>query len=165
MRKKICFYTKINQNTLSLFPPTTSKFHCSGPAWDDTSKSIANLGCRCPACSSLHGPVLFTSFGLQPSSLLLLLLLLLLILVVFQDSISYKCSTTQNNLLPLSVTWRRFLQSPEENQQALPNYMLLSRCLNAHNLLCFPNKRFQCSQGIKAWNATYMYYFICIIWH
>ena len=46
--------------------PQNSRADSSGPAQAHVSKSIANLGCRCPACSSLHWPLLFTSFGLLP---------------------------------------------------------------------------------------------------
>lgn len=44
--------------------------------------------------------------------------LLLLFFLVFQDSISYKYSTTQYNLLPLSVTRRRF-QSQQDSTPEL----------------------------------------------
>lgn len=157
MRKKWVVKGKLIKILHHCSLPQTSRLDSSNPAQANVSKSIANLSCRCPAYSSLHGPVLFTSFGLPPLSLPLFLLLLLLHHLMFQDSISYKYTTTQYNLLPLIVTRRRFLQSPEPTSQRsqIRCYCQDVQIVQMHRALSFSS-----NWGVKWGNVKYSY---CVI--
>lgn len=78
--------------------------------------------------------------------------LLLLFFLMFQDSISYKYSTTQYNLLPLSVTRRRFQSQPASTPE-LDVIAIMSKSHKCHGLVCFHKVRSQCSQKEKwLWN-------------
>lgn len=154
MRKKNqLMYPKLIKALCHCSLPQTSRFDSSGPALSDVSKSIANLRCGFPACSSLHGQCYLLALGY--------LLRLLVVLLMFQDCISYIYSTTQNSLLPLSVTWRRFLQNPEPTSQpsrirhVIVKMANLNKCTWAHSS-CFHKLRSQCSWKNMAGNVNYL---------
>ena len=158
MRKKTVVIVELIKTLYHCSLPQTSRFDSRGPAQADVSKSIANLGCWCPACSSLHGPALFTSFGL-PHPLFLPYSLSPPPLVPGQYFIQIPHHTVQ----PAPTQCYQEIVTPEygANQPALLNQTLLSRCpnhTNAQGPFCF--RKLRCSQNIKARNVKYLCCFV-----
>lgn len=81
--------------------------------------------------------------------------LLLLFHLVFQDSISYKYSTTQYNLLPLSVTRRRPWSQPASTP-ALDVVAMMSKQHECHVLGHSHKLRSQCSETGESENIKYL---------
>lgn len=130
-----------------------SRFNSSGPGQYDKSQINSKLrmlvASRLLITSASVIYLLQAASSIPPS-------LLLLFLLVFQDSISYKYSTTRYNLLPLNVTRRR-LRTQLVSTPALDVVAMMSKPHECHILGGSHKLRPQCSETGESENVKYLF--------